>query len=115
MREAGASLAGWCAMLLHLQVQVEGHARVSCPIVCVQLTRPVANHAPNPADYTLTKPNVYYVTMRQLLAWVQNPVPASQLTAEMVGCGQQGGRPGTLAGGASTRGSDKQRRRRALR
>ncbi|KAI7842639.1 hypothetical protein COHA_003743 [Chlorella ohadii] len=58
-------------------------------------------------DYTLAKPNVYYVTMCQLLAWVQNPVPASQLTPEMLGCGQKGGRPGTLAEG----GGNKQRRR----
>lgn len=66
------------------------------------------------ADYTLSKPNVYYVTMRQLLAWVQNPVPASQLTPEMLGCGQKGGRPGTLADGASKGGSSQQRRRALL-
>lgn len=52
--------------------------------------------------------------MRQLLAWVQNPVPASQLTRQMLGCGQDGGRPGTLADGAPQGGS-KDQRRRALR
>lgn len=74
------------------------------------MPKPASDSQPNTsrlADYTLAKPNVYYVTMRQLLAWVQNPVPASQLTPEMLGCGQKGGRPGTLAEG----GGNKQRRR----
>ncbi|EFN51596.1 hypothetical protein CHLNCDRAFT_139978 [Chlorella variabilis] len=44
-------------------------------------------------------PNVYMVTIRQLLAWMQNPVPADQLTPEALGCGLPGGAPGT--GGAS--------------
>lgn len=55
---------------------------------------------PCAADYTLTKPDVYYVTVRQLLAWMQNPVPKDQLTPEALGCGNPGGRPGTLADGS---------------
>ncbi|KAL4431388.1 hypothetical protein ABPG75_006644 [Micractinium tetrahymenae] len=31
------------------------------------------------ADYTMGKPDVYWVTMFQLLAWMRNPIPASEL------------------------------------
>ncbi|EFN54021.1 hypothetical protein CHLNCDRAFT_136061 [Chlorella variabilis] len=31
-------------------------------------------------DYVQSKPHAYFVTMRQLLAWMQRPVPAGQLT-----------------------------------
>ncbi|EFN55781.1 hypothetical protein CHLNCDRAFT_145232 [Chlorella variabilis] len=48
-------------------------------------------------DYTLTLPDVHYVTIRQLLAWMQNPVPKDQLTPEMLGCGNPGGAPSNLA------------------
>ncbi len=44
-----------------------------------------------PAEYALKKPNVYFVTMRQLLAWMANPIPADQLTADNLGCGNPGG------------------------
>ncbi|PSC73088.1 Polysaccharide deacetylase domain-containing [Micractinium conductrix] len=47
------------------------------------------------ADYALSQPNVYFVTMRQLLAWMQNPVPASQITPASLGCGTPGGAGGT--------------------
>lgn len=30
-------------------------------------------------EYALAKPNVYFVTIQQLLKWMQNPVPASQM------------------------------------
>ena len=33
--------------------------------------------------YALTKPNVYFVTMRQLVQWMMNPVPASQVGAAL--------------------------------
>lgn len=56
-------------------------------------------------DYAASKPDVYFVTMRQLLGWMQNPVPADELSPEQLGCGNKGGRPG---GG-------EQERRRALR
>lgn len=52
---------------------------------------------PSAADYTLTLPDVHYVTIRQLLAWMQNPVPKDQLTPEMLGCGNPGGAPSNLA------------------
>ncbi|KAL4451906.1 hypothetical protein ABPG75_007568 [Micractinium tetrahymenae] len=58
-------------------------------------------------DYTLTKPDVYYVTVRQLLAWMQNPVPKDQLTPDALGCGNPGGRPGTLADGSGSDGSER--------
>jgi len=43
------------------------------------------------ADYALSKPDVYFVTIRQLIAWMQNPVPADELTPERLGCGNPGG------------------------
>ncbi|EFN58774.1 hypothetical protein CHLNCDRAFT_140524 [Chlorella variabilis] len=43
------------------------------------------------ADYALTKPHTYFVTMRQLLAWMENPIPADELTPESLGCGNPGG------------------------
>lgn len=52
---------------------------------------------PAPADYALAKPQVVFVTFRQLIAWLQHPVPYTQLTPKMLGCGNPGGRPGTLA------------------
>lgn len=53
------------------------------------------------ADYVAPKQDVWFVTMRQLVAWMKNPVPADQLTPEMLGCGFEGGRPGTLATAAA--------------
>jgi hypothetical protein len=38
------------------------------------------------ADYTLEKGDVYWVTMAQLLAWMKNPVPASQLRKSKAMC-----------------------------
>lgn len=32
-------------------------------------------------EYALAKPNVYFVTIQQLLKWMQNPVPASQMAS----------------------------------
>ena len=49
------------------------------------------------AEYALSKPDVYFVTVRQLLAWMNNPIPADQLTPEALGCGSPGGAPGTAA------------------
>lgn len=46
-------------------------------------------------DYTRELPDVYFVTFRQLLAWMQNPVGADQLTPEALGCGLPGGAPGS--------------------
>lgn len=43
------------------------------------------------AEYALKKKDVYFVTMRQLLAWMANPIPADQITAENLGCGNAGG------------------------
>lgn len=43
------------------------------------------------ADYALSKPDVYFVTVRQLLAWMQRPVPADELTPLALGCGNAGG------------------------
>ncbi|PSC71479.1 polysaccharide deacetylase [Micractinium conductrix] len=42
-------------------------------------------------DYALGKPDVYFVSMRQLVAWLQNPVPADRLTPKALGCGNPGG------------------------
>jgi hypothetical protein len=49
------------------------------------------------ADYALTFPDVYFVTMRQLLGWMANPVAKDELTPEILGCGSKGGAPGTAA------------------
>ncbi|PRW05840.1 hypothetical protein C2E21_9462 [Chlorella sorokiniana] len=51
-------------------------------------------------DYALAKPNTYFITIRQLLAWMQNPVPAEQLTPALLGCGMPGG-SGPVAAAAS--------------
>ncbi|KAI7844630.1 hypothetical protein COHA_001720 [Chlorella ohadii] len=48
-------------------------------------------------DYALAQPDTYLVSIRQLLAWMQHPVPADQLTAERLGCGNPGGAPGSVA------------------
>ncbi|KAL4420561.1 hypothetical protein ABPG75_010217 [Micractinium tetrahymenae] len=48
-------------------------------------------------SYALSKPHVYFITMQQLLGWMQNPTPASKLTPAALGCG--------LAGGAAPAGS----------
>jgi LysM repeat protein len=34
-------------------------------------------------EYALSKPNVYFVTIRQLIDWMNNPVPASQLATTL--------------------------------
>lgn len=46
-------------------------------------------------DYALKKPDVYLVTMRQLIGWMKNPIPANRLTPEALGCGKPGGAYGT--------------------
>lgn len=60
------------------------------------------------------KEHVYFITMRQLLAWMQAPIAAEQLTPAKLGCGnaggagptleqlQQGGVPAVAGGGVST-------------
>ncbi|KAI7844629.1 hypothetical protein COHA_001719 [Chlorella ohadii] len=53
-------------------------------------------------DYALAQPDTYLVSIRQLLAWMQNPVPADQLTAERLGCGNPGGAPGSADGSSSS-------------
>jgi hypothetical protein len=48
---------------------------------------------------------VYFITVRQLIAWMQNPIPADQLTPASLGCGLQGGAgpsPGTLPAALTT-------------
>jgi hypothetical protein len=45
------------------------------------------------ADYTLALPDVYYITIRQLLGWMADPLPKDQLTPEALGCGSPGGAP----------------------
>ena len=93
---------GLLMLMLHVPAAGPRHA------VTAVAARPTALLSPpRPADYTLTKPNVYYPTIRQLLAWMQNPVPASQLTPEALGCGNKGGRPGTLAKGGSKEQQDR--------
>ncbi|KAL4459141.1 hypothetical protein ABPG75_014006 [Micractinium tetrahymenae] len=47
--------------------------------------------------YALSKPNTYFVTMQQLLAWMANPIPASKLTPAALGCGLKGGAAPTVA------------------
>ena len=41
----------------------------------------------HPADYSIGK-GAYWVTIRQLLDWMRNPVPASQLKLSMAMCGR---------------------------
>jgi hypothetical protein len=58
------------------------------------LTQSSQQLTPHPhlaADYALSLPDVYFVTMRQLLAWIQDPIPADDLTPEALGCGNPGG------------------------
>ncbi|KAL4425399.1 hypothetical protein ABPG75_009415 [Micractinium tetrahymenae] len=43
------------------------------------------------ADYVLSLPHVYFVSMRQLLGWLRRSIPASQLTPALLGCGSAGG------------------------
>ncbi|KAL4457862.1 hypothetical protein ABPG75_012727 [Micractinium tetrahymenae] len=43
------------------------------------------------ADYALSKPDVYFITMRQLIAWMKAPIPADELSPEALGCGSPGG------------------------
>lgn len=43
-------------------------------------------------QYALSKPDTYFVTMQQLVNWLENPVPASQMPAWLSQqCGQGGG------------------------
>ena len=68
--------------------------RVDCRHECLcllLLNQPLPAPLRPAADYALAHPHTYLVTMRQLLAWVQNPVPAGQLTAQALGCGRPGG------------------------
>ncbi|KAI3430406.1 hypothetical protein D9Q98_005001 [Chlorella vulgaris] len=46
------------------------------------------------ADYALSRPDVYFVTLRQLIAWMKNVVPSNKLTPEALGCGRPGGAGG---------------------
>lgn len=41
----------------------------------------------HPADYSIGK-GAYWVTIRQMLDWMRNPVPASQLKFSMAMCGR---------------------------
>lgn len=47
------------------------------------------------ADEVSQREGVYFITIRQLLAWMSNPIPLQQLTPEALGCGNPGGAPGT--------------------
>lgn len=51
---------------------------------------------PTPAaDYALSKPDVYAVSIRQLLGWMKSPTATDETTPESLGCGLAGGAPGT--------------------
>lgn len=54
-----------------------------------QVTSPSSHPRPPPpplaADEVSGRPGVFFVTMRQLLAWMADPVPLSQLTPEVSG------------------------------
>lgn len=84
--DACACQAGCGAERRSLRLRSCRHRAHACP------TTP----APPAADYAASKPNVWFVTYHQLIAWMNNPVPASQLTPELLGCGVVGGRPGTI-------------------
>lgn len=58
------------------------------------------SHAPlaAPAAYALAHDDTYAVSIRQMINWMQNPVPADQLTKQLLGCGNKGGAGGDLAG-----------------
>ncbi|KAL4424966.1 hypothetical protein ABPG77_002851 [Micractinium sp. CCAP 211/92] len=62
------------------------------------------------ADYALSKPDVYFVTMRQLIAWIKNPTPADELTPQALGCGNPGGAGPAAAGPAAARRPARRRR-----
>jgi hypothetical protein len=68
-------------------------ARPSC---CDYTLGMAATHVFDPschAEYALSQPDVYFVTVRQLIAWMEDPVPADQLTPQRLGCGNAGGAP----------------------
>ena len=55
-----------------------------------------------PVDYALEQDNVWAISLQQLLAWMQNPIPASEITPEKLGCGNPGGAaPAPTAGTAA--------------
>lgn len=41
-------------------------------------------------EYALSKPDVYFVSMRQLIEWMKNPVPKSQVGAWLSECAKGG-------------------------
>lgn len=57
--------------------------------------------SPHAAEYAAAKPNTYFVTMRQMLAWMTNPAPLGQLTNARLGCGNPGGAPGGAGAAAA--------------
>ncbi|KAI7838168.1 hypothetical protein COHA_008016 [Chlorella ohadii] len=54
-------------------------------------------------DEVSGRPGVFFVTMRQLLAWMDDPVPVNELTPEALGCGNAGGAPGAGSSAASAK------------
>lgn len=62
------------------------------------------------AAYVLKKPDVYFVTMQQLVAWLKDPVPAERITPAVLGCGNVGGAgPGGAAAAPGAPGPQQQR------
>ena len=64
-------------------------ARRQCPLLSCHAAPSHTSPLPPPssADYTLSKGDVYWVTITQLLEWMQHPVPASRLRLSGALCG----------------------------
>ena len=87
-RWAGGNAHQRLALHLHL---ARSRAALLCyqPLPLSRLPDPIP--ARRPADYVLRLPDAHFVTMRQLLDWMQHPAAADQLTPEALGCGNPGG------------------------
>ena len=48
-----------------------------------------------PAAYASAKPNVYFVTMQQLVGWMRDPLPIGELSPILLGCANPGGQAAT--------------------
>lgn len=59
-----------------------------------------------PVDYALEQDNVWAISLQQLLAWMQNPIPASEITPEKLGCGNPGGAGPSADGGHGSSSTD---------
>lgn len=87
-RFLGAGRFGWEPRSCAIQKCSRACPTPSCPSCPPSDAAPAAA---TPADFALAQPHTYAITMRQLIAYLQHPVPAEQLTPAALGCGRPGG------------------------